>query len=197
MSGCSVANNALLVVNYTGQDVNLRRIKVKRDADGNSILDKNGNYIVTDVSSAQVITPSINDGSDGVRIVDDWGPASSGKYDGYTAQTKDGKYSITAALADGPNAFGYNQGGDIGGGVICYNAWVYLCTDDGSGANCVNSNGVVMTGAPYASSGAHMSPSGKYVTRGPISWWIIILVVIVVGAIIAVGGYFGYKHYHK
>lgn len=179
---CKQAPNSLFVINTTGQKINFALVKVKRDDSGNPVM-ADGKYTIESVSDVTVIPPSDYSGSNSRTVVGGWGPNISPGYDGYTAQTEDGKYSITAAKSGAiatPNAFGYNEGPD------CYNAWIGLCTSDG----CVYANG---TAATYG--GAFiMKTDGDYYVQGPRIKLIILVVLLLVAAVAAV---FGAAYYYK
>jgi hypothetical protein len=171
------------VVNYTKQDVNLRFVKIKRTEDG-PVKDDKGNYVVSSSSHTMVVPPSANDGN-GLTKLAGWGPGTSKGYDGYSAQTADGMYSVTASLSDD---FGYDQG------EPCYTAYAYLCTNDGTTTQCITSDGVAANG--YG--GKPMTKDGQYVGRMifPHMKLMLLLLILVVIVIVGGGGYYYYRHHH-
>jgi hypothetical protein len=182
MTDCR-AKDTLYVVNYTTQNVNLRFVKIKRNDDGPA-KDESGNYVISAASDVKVVTPSANDG-DGLTKLSGWGPGTSKGYDGYSAQTADGVYSVTASLTDD---FDYDQGDP------CFTAYAYLCFDDGTGRKCYSSNGSGMEGFDSKP----MTKGGQYVTSVSHSKkkMLLLLLFIVIIVILAGGGYYYYRHHH-
>jgi hypothetical protein len=123
-------------------------------------------------------------------IYNGWGPAEDSKYDGYTAQTADGKYSVTGAHSGPtiatPNSFPMNQGSP------CYNAWVALCIDDGTGPACVDASG----DATSSNATAAMTTNGYYyaASRGMGFYILIFVIIFIVVLAIGGGGYYYYRH---
>lgn len=181
---CKQSPNSLFVMNTTGQPLNFALVKVKRDSGGNPVMTSDGKYIIDKVGDVVVIQPSDYSGSNSQTTVKGFGANIAPGYDGYTAQTADGKYSITAAKAGSintPNAFGYNEGPD------CYNAWIGLRTTD----SFVYANG---SAATY--NGAYvMTTDGDYYGNALRIKLIILLVVLIIGVAILIGG--GYFYYKK
>ena len=167
--------NALVVRNYTGQDVNLSFIKVKSDDSGVPVL-KDGKYQVSKVGKNNVIPPTADGGSTNLS---NWSP----DWTGYTAQTADGKYSITGSRCSstsGPNCLTIDVG-------TCQNAWVGLCTSD----KCVDSTGLQES----SNDNFVMTVDGDYYGSGMRWGLIVILLLLIILAVVVIGG--GYYYWYR
>ena len=188
MSTPCAENNALMIDNYTGQVLNLVMVKVSRDSNGVPITNSDGTYQLDAVSS-QTSVPLTTNGSTGVTTLYDWNPT----YDGFSAQTADGKYAVIAGrgYASAPSeSISLNSGSPD-----CFTMWAKICLYDGSNYTCVAADGTELTGMeedlPGSMEGSFnntcvVAPGVKYYGSSGFNWMLIFVVLIVIAIIIAI-----------
>lgn len=196
-SNCVDSPNSLIIANFTGQPIYVTMILAKKDSDCNPMYDSNGYLLIDKKSSSKKcgLTTTTSGAESDPTVISGWYPT----YDGFTAQTEDGKYSITVGrnYSSSPNHhLAINDGN-------CMNAWATLCIkrDDGT-FSCVNSQSSEFSGmesgfangSQYTGNTFTMSSTERYYGSSGISWIRILVILLLVVAVIA-AIVFGYRKY--
>jgi hypothetical protein len=149
---CDVsAYGTFTVSNFTGKPIWFAFIDVATDAGtGGAIYDSKGGLTVNKVGKVYSIPAAITS-TDKVMIAN-W----FGNWNGYTAQTIDGKYSLSGGVV--PNSTQIN-GSVYGSSSNCSNGGVVLCSDKG----CVTANGTAINSSdPNVYASSTMSKDGYF-----------------------------------
>ena len=146
--------NALSVKNFTGQNIKLTLIKTTLADDGEAAYGADGSLTISKLGPTYVIPPQLDPSR--WTMLGDWYPT----YNGYTAQTSDGLYSMSGAMRSGTSIPGAMDNFNN-----CNNGSIVLCASDG----CYDSNGQAVN-VEYTYGSVPMTTDGAYYGKygGPV-----------------------------